>query len=221
MLNLKAIPHTHTHPQRNTEGWKKREGERNTTKRKKNPHITNKSSPIFELKKEDNNIFKDKGYLCDCEVCVCVVCVCPLFSAFLLLLLSFFQFQIQFALPLVCDVCIWFFSRFLLPFSQFTISVFVCFESVSGCLSLNIFCYYKCLHIARVHRSRRYYHFFHSSPSAHSNSLALSPSPFQSLPPFRYVFCLAMLQLCFATMWCIFSIHIICMNLKAPFMFHW
>lgn len=30
-----------------------------------------------------------------------------------------------------------------------------------------------------------------------------------------------MLQLCFATMWCIFSIRIICMNSKAPFMFHW
>lgn len=91
---------------------------------------------------------------------------------------------------------------------------------VSGFLSFE----YIWHHIARVHRSRRYYHFFSSSrnnPSTHACSLVFT-APFLLFHMCMYILCLvSVLQLCFATMWCIFRIRIICMNLKAPYMFHW
>lgn len=118
--------------------------------------------------------------------CVCVLVLLCFFS---------FQFQIKFAHPIVR--CVYLISLSLslgslsLPPSLFYVEIsdFVCFESVSGCLSLNIFCYYKFLQIARVHRSRRYYHIFFSQQS--------TPTLLW-LPSFRYmcVFCLVLCYSC-------------------------
>lgn len=127
---------------------------------------------------------------------VCVVCVCLIFSAHFFLSIP----DKIFSSP--CTMCV-FDSTFASSssLSSVSISIFVCFESVSGCLSLNILCYYKCLHIARVHRFRRYYHFFLTATplptlALHSNSHSLS---FSSSFPVCVLFSYATAVLCFAT----------------------
>lgn len=125
---------------------------------------------------------------------MCVWCVFVSFSQHIFFLSIPYKI---FSSP--CTMCV-FDSTFASSssLSSVSISIFVCFESVSGCLSLNILCYYKCLHIARVHRSRRYYHFFSQHPLCPPLLSTPTLTPFRSLPHFRYVFCLAMLQLCCA-----------------------
>lgn len=211
MLNLKAIPHTHTHSAKQRE-WRIQQNER-----EKNPHITNKSSPIFELKKEDNNIFKDKGYLCDSEVCVCGVCLSSFLSTFF-----FFQFQIKFSLPLVRCVYLILLS---LPPPPFPLLAFRFLYASRACLDVYLWIYSVTTNAFTSRASivlGDIIIFSHSNPSAHplhSNSHSLS---FSSSFSVCVLFSYATAVLCFATtMWCIFSIHIICMNLKAPFMFHW